>query len=60
MHLSTSLLTRARVILTLFAGLLSLGPTIYTLVFVYAFAANALFIVCPVNIPYILPTLTVV
>ncbi|KAG1717887.1 YIF1-domain-containing protein [Suillus lakei] len=32
------------VILTLFAGLLNLGPTIYALVFLYAFAANALFI----------------
>ncbi|KAG2124385.1 YIF1-domain-containing protein [Suillus clintonianus] len=32
------------VILTLFAGLLNLGPTVYALVFLYAFAANALFI----------------
>ncbi|OJA07821.1 hypothetical protein AZE42_03416 [Rhizopogon vesiculosus] len=32
------------VILTLFAGLLKLGPTMYTLVFLYAFAANALFV----------------
>ncbi|KAG1728924.1 YIF1-domain-containing protein [Suillus lakei] len=32
------------VILTLFAGLLNLGPTIYALVFLYAFAANALFV----------------
>ncbi|KAG2033180.1 YIF1-domain-containing protein [Suillus americanus] len=32
------------VILTLFAGLLNLNPTIYALVFLYAFAANALFI----------------
>lgn len=32
------------VILTLFAGLLNLGPTIYAIVFLYAFAANALFI----------------
>ncbi|KAG2351905.1 YIF1-domain-containing protein [Suillus spraguei] len=31
------------VILTIFAGLLNLGPTVYVLVFVYAFAANALF-----------------
>jgi hypothetical protein len=46
--LFTSLLTRTSVILTLFAGLLNLGSTIYALVFVYAFAANALFIVCPV------------
>ncbi|KAJ8585015.1 YIF1-domain-containing protein [Rhizopogon salebrosus TDB-379] len=32
------------VILTLLAGLLNFGPTLYTLVFLYAFAANALFI----------------
>jgi hypothetical protein len=33
------------VILTLFAGMLNLGSTIYGLVFLYAFFANAFFLV---------------
>ncbi|KAG1810608.1 YIF1-domain-containing protein [Suillus subaureus] len=44
------------VIVTLFAGLLNLGQTIHALVFVYAFAANALFIVCLVPVIYMLVT----
>lgn len=39
------------VILTLIAGLLNLGRTLYTLVFLYAFLATAFFLVC------LLPTL---
>ena len=36
-----------RVIMTLCTGMLGFGSTIYWMVFLYAFFANAFFLVCP-------------